>query len=168
MHNTLVHFCLCRCTPLCMHVCMLPQMHKAICLWIPNCADHPGQCAYPCTIPVSEHDQFCVCAMCEVVQCRLSGSYQSVFLLGSSAFLTTTPYRCCQSQLSSATQAAGEGIECLLHSPPLLPTINSPPPLRTDRRCVCVCVCVLCMYMCVMWYVCVRAGVCVCVWQCRV
>ena len=81
-----------------------------------------------------------LCVTCEVVQCRHSGSYQSVFLLSSSAFLTTTPYWCCQSRLSSATQFAGEGMECPLHSPPLLPTITSPPPLWTDRRCV-VCVC---------------------------
>ena len=64
------------------------------------------------------------------MQCRLSGSYQSVFLLGSLAFLTTDIANLGRHELLGRAW----GVSLLFATSTLALLITSPPLLRMDRQ----------------------------------
>ena len=70
-----ISVCVYRCNHCaCMCVRMLAQMHKTTYMNPKLC--RPSASVYPCTIPLSEHDQFCVCDMCEVVSSAVQAQWK--------------------------------------------------------------------------------------------
>ena len=130
MHNMLVHFCVYRCTPSYMHVCMLASvdakghLNTELCMYIVQTVQTTW-----ISVPL-DHSTFwtwsvsCVWHVWSIASCAVQAQWKlPVCLLLARLFGLSGPlHRHCQSWSSWATQAARESVECSHHSPPLLPT----------------------------------------------